>query len=159
LRQNGDRDVLEEEKTDEEEEEEDDDKTIELWWLILDLGAVEEEQQDSERLVLVVGQRLTEIHKVISVGQEWLLGRKERVAAGGRLGGYSAGHISRPPEWYWLGPAQLDFKIRGRKPIFYLRCIHVPPDGVSIWKQLRKHVVSPITVLGRLRCLNLVLFI
>jgi hypothetical protein len=34
-------------------------------------------------LVRVVGQRLTNIHKVISIGQEWLLGRMERVAAGG----------------------------------------------------------------------------
>ena len=49
MRQNGDRDVLEEEKTDEEEEEEDDDKTIELRGLICKFRAVEEERLDSER--------------------------------------------------------------------------------------------------------------
>ena len=51
-----------------------------------------------------MGQRLTNIRKVISIGQEWLLGRTERVAAGGPLGGYSPGYIAGPSEWHWLEP-------------------------------------------------------
>ena len=51
-----------------------------------------------------MGQRLTNIRKVISIGQEWLLGRTERVAAGGPLGGYSPGYIAGLPEWHWVEP-------------------------------------------------------
>ena len=88
----------------EEEEEAEDDKEAELLELIRDFEALEEEQQDSKRLVRVVGQRLTNIRKVISIGQEWLLGRTERVAAGGPLGGYSPGYIAGLPEWHWVEP-------------------------------------------------------
>ena len=64
---------------------EEDDKDIELRELIRDFEPIEEERQDPERLVRVVGQRLTKIRKGIIIGQEWLLGRKQRVAGSQRV--------------------------------------------------------------------------
>ena len=91
------------------------DKEAELLELTDHYGALEEQQQEIERLVRVVGQRLVNLLKVIGIGHEWLLGRTERVAAGGPLGAYSPGYIAGPPEWHWLEPTIR--RLRSKKKI------------------------------------------
>ena len=127
LGQIGDKDVLEEKEEEEkevEEKEEEEEKEVEaeedkadLLALIDDYGALEEQQEESERLVRVAGQRLVELLPVIGIGQQWLLGRTERVAAGGPLGSYSPGYIDGAPEWHWLEPMIRRLKNKEEKAI------------------------------------------
>ena len=78
LGQIGDIDVLEEKEEDEKEVEEKEEEENEvdaeedkadLLALIDDYEALEEQQQESERLVRVAGQRLVELLPVIGIGQ------------------------------------------------------------------------------------------
>ena len=96
---------------------EEEDKETELLELIGDYEALEEQQKESEHLVRVVGQRLVRLLRVIGIGQEWLLERPERVAAGGPLGGYSPGYIAGTPEWHWLEPTIRRLKSKEIKAI------------------------------------------
>ena len=88
------------EKEEEEKEVEAEEDKADLLALIDDYGALEEQHEESERLVRIAGQRLCNLLPVIGIGQQWLLERTERVAAGGPLGGYSPGYTAGPPEWH-----------------------------------------------------------
>ena len=108
---------MEEKEEEEEKEVEAEEDKADLLALIDDYGALEEQWEESERLVRVAGQRLVDLLPVIGIGQQWLLERAERVAAGGPLGGYSPGYIAGPPEWHWLEPMIRRLKSKEEKAI------------------------------------------